>query len=134
MGDALVVALTDSLCVWTGADQLRIDLEGHGREELSGNEDVTRTIGWFTTLYPVFVEAAARGSGSEAETGQGRIAPHPTAGSWIWAIAGPHDKKGAAALPAGGSEVLFNYVGQLDWETGKDGWLRMAQIGGADTK
>ncbi|OCC07226.1 non-ribosomal peptide synthetase [Streptomyces sp. PTY087I2] len=30
-----------------------IDLEGHGREELVPGADISRTIGWFTSLYPV---------------------------------------------------------------------------------
>jgi hypothetical protein len=36
-----------------------VNVEGHGRETLSGSEDVdlTRTVGWFTTIYPVLLTA-----------------------------------------------------------------------------
>jgi non-ribosomal peptide synthase protein (TIGR01720 family) len=30
-----------------------VELEGHGREEVVGNADLSRTVGWFTTVYPV---------------------------------------------------------------------------------
>jgi amino acid adenylation domain-containing protein/non-ribosomal peptide synthase protein (TIGR01720 family) len=33
--------------------EMWIDLEGHGREEIIDNVDITRTVGWFTTVYPV---------------------------------------------------------------------------------
>src|SRR6266571_7706188 len=32
-----------------------IDLEGHGREDLGPDFDVSRTVGWFTTIFPVTV-------------------------------------------------------------------------------
>ena len=36
-----------------------IDLEGHGREEIFADVDLSRTVGWFTSLYPVRLEAGA---------------------------------------------------------------------------
>jgi len=33
--------------------ELWIELEGHGREDIVDNVDITRTVGWFTTMYPV---------------------------------------------------------------------------------
>ena len=34
---------------------MRVDIEGHGREPLDGF-DVTRTVGWFTALYPATLD------------------------------------------------------------------------------
>ena len=36
-----------------------IDLEGHGREEVFADVDLSRTVGWFTSLYPVRLDAGA---------------------------------------------------------------------------
>lgn len=36
--------------------QLCVDLEGHGREPLDSNLDLTRSIGWFTSIYPVYLK------------------------------------------------------------------------------
>ena len=41
---------------------MRVDLEGHGREEeVVEGADLSRTVGWFTTLYPVVLEAGEAG-------------------------------------------------------------------------
>src|SRR2546429_678793 len=41
---------------WTGRDRVLIDLEGHGREDLFDRVDLSRTVGWFTTLFPVALD------------------------------------------------------------------------------
>ncbi|WP_143070983.1 condensation domain-containing protein, partial [Streptomyces malaysiense] len=40
----------------TGGGAVLVDVEGHGREELPG-VDLSRTVGWFTTVYPVALDA-----------------------------------------------------------------------------
>lgn len=52
--DLILAALGSALCRESNAETCVIGLEGHGRsvEELN-NTDVSRTIGWFTSLYPV---------------------------------------------------------------------------------
>ncbi|MCB2198614.1 amino acid adenylation domain-containing protein [bacterium] len=54
--DLLLTALLRALKQWTGTGQARLALEGHGREELFDDVDVTRTVGWFTSLYPVLLD------------------------------------------------------------------------------
>ncbi|MFM9158433.1 MAG: condensation domain-containing protein, partial [Dolichospermum sp.] len=56
INDILLTALVQSFSQWTGADSLLIDLEGHGREELFNDVSLSRTVGWFTTIYPVFLQ------------------------------------------------------------------------------
>ncbi|MFP2934986.1 condensation domain-containing protein, partial [Pyxidicoccus sp. 3LG] len=52
INDVLLTALADSLTQWTGQPKLRVELEGHGRDALSDDVDLSRTVGWLTTLYP----------------------------------------------------------------------------------
>ncbi len=54
--DVLLAALGRVLCGWTGAGRVLVDVEGHGREELFDGVDVSRTVGWFTSVYPVALE------------------------------------------------------------------------------
>src|ERR1700754_1012255 len=54
--EVLVAALVMALKGWTGEDALLIDLEGHGREALFASVDLSRTVGWFTTLFPVIFD------------------------------------------------------------------------------
>ncbi|MES2295467.1 MAG: amino acid adenylation domain-containing protein [Pseudomonadota bacterium] len=56
INDVLLTALAFAFHAWTGATNLSIELEGHGREDLFEELDVSRTVGWFTSLYPVRLE------------------------------------------------------------------------------
>src|SRR5262249_29015933 len=53
INDALLTALGQSLGEWMGAEGVLVDMEGHGREEVLEGMDVSRTVGWFTSIYPV---------------------------------------------------------------------------------
>ncbi len=52
----LLTALARAFRRWTGGRRLLVDLEGHGREGISQDVDLSRTVGWFTTLYPLLLE------------------------------------------------------------------------------
>ncbi|ACK73919.1 amino acid adenylation domain protein (plasmid) [Gloeothece citriformis PCC 7424] len=56
INDVLLTALVESFSQWTGENALLVDLEGHGREDLFDDVDLSRTVGWFTTLFPVRLE------------------------------------------------------------------------------
>ena len=45
-----------ALANWQQIDSVSFNLEGHGREECVSGVDVTRTVGWFTSLFPVAVK------------------------------------------------------------------------------
>ncbi|NNF16906.1 MAG: non-ribosomal peptide synthetase, partial [Gammaproteobacteria bacterium] len=51
--DLMLLALEQTLREWTGAPAFTVDVEAHGREAVSGELDLLRTIGWFTSIYPV---------------------------------------------------------------------------------
>ena len=126
--DLLVTALALAVAGWrqergeTGPELL-LDLEGHGREMPAGAPDVSRTVGWFTTLRPVRVELAGlaleAALAGEAAAGHAlrrvrqalRAAPDKGLGfgllRWLNAQTAPR----LAGLPAG--ELLFNYLGRF---------------------
>lgn len=56
INDILLTALVQGFGQWTGEKTLLVDLEGHGREALFNDVDVSRTIGWFTTHFPVLLD------------------------------------------------------------------------------
>lgn len=53
LSEILITGLVLALKEWSGAEEIALMLEGHGREEISGEIDVSRTVGWFTSFYPV---------------------------------------------------------------------------------
>jgi len=61
INDVLLTALLESFSQWTGEKSLMVDLEGHGREDLFEVIDLSRTVGWFTTLFPVRLEGSKTG-------------------------------------------------------------------------
>jgi non-ribosomal peptide synthase protein (TIGR01720 family) len=55
INDALLTALARAFADWTGQDLLVVDLEGHGRDAIMEDVDISRTAGWFTTIFPVLL-------------------------------------------------------------------------------
>ena len=51
-GVLVVSALALTVAEWANRPRVRIDLESHGRPD-DGEIDVSRTVGWFTTLFPI---------------------------------------------------------------------------------
>jgi non-ribosomal peptide synthase protein (TIGR01720 family) len=105
--DALLSALARALAGWTGSPRLRVDLEGHGREPFPDSEelDVSRTVGWFTALYPVVLEAGDAGPGEALMSARDRLRAVPGRGVGYGLL-------GLETSPA--AEILFNYLGQVD--------------------
>ncbi|MFJ9690262.1 amino acid adenylation domain-containing protein [Streptomyces bacillaris] len=126
--DVLLTALAVALARWRrdrGQEQTfaHIELEGHGREgrfvaDAAGFEpELSRTVGWFTTLFPVTVDPGT--------------APDPTAPGYL-AAALKAVKEDLARVPSNGlsygalryltetmptapaPQVLFNYLGRFD--------------------
>lgn len=56
VNDILITALGLAMGEMFGLNKLILTLEGHGRESIGGDEDITRTVGWFTTMYPVALD------------------------------------------------------------------------------
>ncbi len=112
--DLLLTALQATL----GGDlPLAIELEGHGREEdLLPGVDLTRTVGWFTDLYPVVLEMpAGAGLGERLQSIKERLHTIPSRGlshGLLRWLGRPEIARKLAAFPH--PEVSFNYLGQAD--------------------
>jgi amino acid adenylation domain-containing protein/non-ribosomal peptide synthase protein (TIGR01720 family) len=55
INDVLLTALVQAFAGWTGFCDLVIDIEGHGRENVINSLNLSRTIGWFTSIFPVIL-------------------------------------------------------------------------------
>ena len=56
INDILLASLGLAIKNWTGENKVLVNLEGHGREEIMPNMNITRTVGWFTSAYPVILD------------------------------------------------------------------------------
>jgi amino acid adenylation domain-containing protein/non-ribosomal peptide synthase protein (TIGR01720 family) len=125
INDALLTALARALGEWAGGATL-VNVEGHGREEIIPNVDISRTVGWFTTEFPVRLEWKTAESPGEALMRikeQLRRIPNRGIGYGILKIFG-----GQSALLdlAPQAEVGFNYLGQFDQALPSTGMFALA--------
>lgn len=56
MNDLLITAVSRAYCRMENTDGVSIQLEGHGREDLADDLALERTVGWFTSVFPVVIE------------------------------------------------------------------------------
>ncbi|MBG1267392.1 non-ribosomal peptide synthetase/type I polyketide synthase [Nostoc sp. WHI] len=133
INDVLLTALVQSFAQWTGSASLLIDIEGHGREELFDNLDLSRTVGWFTSLFPVCLhleEINHPGNMLKSVKEQLRQLPNRGIGYGILRYLSQNAEQ-LKALPQ--AEVSFNYLGQLDQKlSAADNWKFAQESGGVE--
>jgi nonribosomal peptide synthetase CepB len=134
--DVLLSGLAAALDEWLRARGRRveggflIDREGHGRVPLSDDMDLTRTLGWFTTVYPVWVEtgpidaAEVRAGGEDVARLTKRIkeqlrsTPGEGLGYGLLRYLNPATRPVLAELAS--PQIGFNYLGRFDGPGGGD--------------
>ncbi|MBJ6611780.1 MAG: amino acid adenylation domain-containing protein [Candidatus Thiothrix moscowensis] len=132
VNDLLLTALAQAYQQRTGQSRLRLDLEGHGREVLDTPPggvavpafDLSRTVGWFTSIYPQVLTLPAKDMASaiKAVKEQLRAIPNRGMGYGILRYLGKVDGL------AGQAELCFNYLGQFDASAADTAVLRHAML------
>ena len=117
INDVLLTALGQALTEWTGRDSALIALEGHGREDVIEDADLYRTVGWFTTEFPVAIHLPpGLGCGEALKSVKEQLRAIPRRGLSYGALRYlSDDGTPAAALrddPA--PQISFNYSSQWD--------------------
>ncbi|MGO4759564.1 condensation domain-containing protein, partial [Streptomyces sp. 2MCAF27] len=94
-----------------------VDVERHGREQITPALDVSRTVGWFTSIAPVRLDTREVGGGRAAEDTlkyvkeQLRAAPDNGLGYGLLRYLNPATVDRLASLPE--PHILFNYLGRI---------------------
>ena len=125
INDVLLTALVVSLHQWVGYERFSIWLEGHGREDILSNIDVSRTVGWFTSLFPVYLsknEYTDWDSLLKNINLQLRALPHRGIDYGVLRYL----TKNPDLLDKVKPEILFNYLGQ--WDTGEKDSKELFQL------
>ncbi|WP_332847130.1 non-ribosomal peptide synthetase [Pseudomonas lactucae] len=119
LDELLLVALARVLCRQSGQASLSVALEGHGRDALPApyheGLNIERSVGWFTSLYPVRLSPGLGdlGSAIKAVKEQLRQVPNKGIGYGALRYLGPTSAQALLAEQAP-PQVMFNYLGQYD--------------------
>ncbi|WP_044274500.1 non-ribosomal peptide synthase/polyketide synthase [Pseudomonas fluorescens] len=114
VNDLLLTALARVISRWSEQPAALIQLEGHGREDLFDDIDLSRTVGWFTSLYPVRLHAEGELSAAiKSVKEQLRAVPNKGIGYGLLRYLGTPDTREALSILAA-PRITFNYLGQFD--------------------
>lgn len=122
INDLLLTALLQTFAQHTGQTCLRLDMEGHGREQL----DLSRSVGWFTSLYPVVLTLAGNDPATAIKSVKEQLRAIPNRGMGYGVLRYVGKVQGLAGQ---GAELCFNYLGQFDTaDAAQDALLRHAVL------
>lgn len=106
----LITALYKTVAQWTSEKRITIEMEGHGRN--IGNTDLSRTVGWFTAMYPVSLEVTSGGIGENIKEIKEQMMKIPNNGVGYGILKYVSEENYVSHA----SEIRFNYLGQFDKE------------------
>ncbi|NGO70810.1 non-ribosomal peptide synthetase, partial [Streptomyces boncukensis] len=147
VNDVLLTALALAVADWrerhgTAGRSVLVDLEGHGREEeLAGNADLSRTVGWFTSVVPVrldpgevdLADAFAGGPALDAALDRirERLAALPAGGVGHGLLRHLNPATGPGLARLGAPRIEFNYMGRFGVPEATD-WSYAPEADAAD--
>jgi non-ribosomal peptide synthase protein (TIGR01720 family) len=128
VNEVLLTALADTIQHWSQSGLVRLALEGHGREDLKEGVDHSRTIGWFTSTFPVLLDTSSCVSLEErleAVKTQLRQVPNRGIGYGIlrYLSCDPESQRALSATPE--FDLEFNYLGQIPLSDSEE-WVPIA--------
>ncbi|MBW3496266.1 non-ribosomal peptide synthetase [Bacillus sp. FDAARGOS_1420] len=113
INEVLLAALGQAIVDCTNQQTVSIHLEGHGREEMIEGIDLSRTVGWFTSIYPVHLNFQGTKTpieGLKAVKDQLRQIPNCGVDYGILSYL----KKESLPFYQQKPSISFNYLGQFD--------------------
>ncbi|MGX5439997.1 non-ribosomal peptide synthase/polyketide synthase [Bacillus thuringiensis] len=138
INDLLISALLVAIRKVTGENKIRLSLEGHGREQVIKSIDISRTVGWFTTKYPVYINLGdEKDLSMTIKTVKESLRRIPNKGigyGVLKHLSGDQDLWNVEQPP-----ILFNYLGQMDGDLNNtvfsSSWISAGEsIGGKHTR
>ncbi|HEY9650043.1 MAG TPA: amino acid adenylation domain-containing protein, partial [Coleofasciculaceae cyanobacterium] len=117
INDVLLTALVQTFVEWKQEQSLLLDLEGHGREAINQDIDISRTVGWFTTIFPVLLTLEGishPGEALKAIKEQLRGVPNRGIGYGVLRYLSEDAQVTQQLQSLPQAEVRFNYLGQFD--------------------
>lgn len=127
INDILIAALANTICNWNGSNKLVVGVEGHGREDISEKTDVSRTFGWFTSLYPAQINLDGSSLTSDLiKTVKEQLRKIPGKGLGFGILKYINNEPSLQGKDPW--DILFNYLGQFDKSNNTAGSISVAAV------
>ncbi len=114
INDILLGAFLIAVKKQYGSNRLKIDMEGHGREAVQDGININRTVGWFTSIYPVIFDTAQPDLKGYVKHVKESLRKVPQNGIDYLVY---KYLDGGFAASENQSAISFNYLGQFDADT-----------------
>jgi amino acid adenylation domain-containing protein/non-ribosomal peptide synthase protein (TIGR01720 family) len=126
INDLLLAALAQTLADYSQTTRVSIGMEGHGREPIDPQTDTSRTVGWFTSLYPVSLKLDEEHDPSALiKSTKEQLRKIPDKGLSYGVL--KYLTKSPGLQGKDPWDIVFNYLGQLDTATGKQSLIQVAK-------
>ena len=117
LNEILLAALARASLRWTAESRLLLDVDGHGREDVVEGVDLSRTVGWFSALFPVLLECEPNADLKtvlQSVKASLRKVPNRGVGYGLLRYLSCRAAIGPALQTAPQAEICFTYLGQFD--------------------
>ncbi|MFJ8013284.1 amino acid adenylation domain-containing protein [Streptomyces sp. NPDC096339] len=132
--EVLLSGLAGAVARWSGDHAVLVDVESHGRHAVGGL-DLSRTVGWFTSVHPVRLDLSgidlASGDLLKAVKEQSRAVPADGLGHGLLRHLNAETRPVLEAMPS--PRIGFNYMGRFPTgeQTDVAEWQQVGDIGGS---
>lgn len=130
--EVLLAALFEGVRSWTGESSLLLEFEGHGREAILPDVDVTHTVGWFSTMFPVEIRLPEQGEVTATDILLAvketiRAVPDKGIGYGVLRYLSPNAETRRALAEQPRPQLRFNYLGQFDAQFGATSMFELTE-------
>ncbi|QHI35444.1 Surfactin synthase subunit 2 [Kordia antarctica] len=108
VNDVLLASFSAALLEVFGMQKVFVNMEGHGREQIEDDLDITRTVGWFTTLFPVYINVEKKEAEDHLVSVKETLHRIPDKGIGYGIL-----KYISNTIETISSEITFNYLGDF---------------------
>ncbi|MBR5089798.1 MAG: amino acid adenylation domain-containing protein, partial [Ruminiclostridium sp.] len=120
INDALLTAVGTGYRALTGESSVSVHLEGHGREDMGEHLITDRTVGWFTSMYPVILEGLNGDVRHDLLAVKETLHRVPNKGVGYNVLRYLEGKENIPVQNDRMEKILFNYLGDLSGENPDD--------------
>lgn len=111
--ELLLAALAEALTAFSAGDAVRVDVEGNGRDGPWNDLELSRTVGWFTSIEPITLRKPQSSGVLEAVKNELRESRrHHEFGIQVYLS--DHAAELQKCLSEAPAQICFNFLGELD--------------------